>query len=179
MRCPYCNKEYPKKERFCEICGTPLQAQETKKPERRSAGELSSQMIQCRHCGEMHPAHLSYCPNTGGKLPEAATLVPSELSSRKAKLILSGNDEIRLTGPTMTLGRRDFARVAPADNLAYISREHLRITFDGGKYYIEDWGSKNGTWLNGEYITGKGKRSLKDGDIIDISNVVVATFKMY
>ena len=180
MRCPYCNKEHPSGEKFCDSCGTPLQAQEVKRQQRRSASETPPPMVQCRHCGEMHPAHIFYCPNTGGKLAET-TAPPSArpTSAPSAKLILAGNDEIRISETTTTLGRRDFFRVAPADSLAYISRQHLLISFDGGTYYIEDRASKNGTWLNSDYITGKGKQNLKDGDIIDISNVAIVTFKVY
>ena len=47
----------------------------------------------------------------------------------------------------------------------FISRKHLVITSDRGSIYIEDVGSKNGTWLNGVPIQ---KAALKSGDVIDI-----------
>ncbi len=33
-----------------------------------------------------------------------------------------------------------------------VSRQHARISVQGGQYYIEDLGSLNGTWVNGERI---------------------------
>jgi hypothetical protein len=182
MRCPYCNKDYPRKKRFCGLCGTPLQTEKVKQPQSSSMNKPAPLMIQCPHCGEMHPTSIYYCPNIPGKSievsePDLCIIKPA--SARRAKLILTGNDEILLTTPLTTLGRHDFARVAPTENLAYISKEHFQITQDNGTYYIEDNKSKNGTWLNSNNITGKGKQSLKDGDIIDIGNVTTVTFKTY
>lgn len=181
MRCPYCDKEYPEKERFCEICGTPLEMWEARRLQRHPENDPSSLLVECSHCGKMHPVHIHYCPYTGDQFVAAAARLSKKGTprSRRVKLVFSGNDEIWITKAMTVLGRRDFFRVAPADNLPYISRQHFVISFDGGEYYIEDKGSKNGTWLNGEYITGQGKQRLKDGDIIDIGNVVTATFKIF
>jgi len=38
------------------------------------------------------------------------------------------------------------------------------VTFENGEYQLEDFGSNNGTSVNGEAITGK--RMLRDGDRI-------------
>jgi hypothetical protein len=180
MRCPYCKKEYPDEERFCEICGTPLVERKPEQLEQKISQptERSHPLVRCPHCGEMHPANMFFCPNMPDKLIEAQDEPPPTTQVRRAKLVLTGNDEIELVKAMTTLGRHDFARVAPAENLPYISREHFRIILDNGTYFIEDDRSKNGTWLNGELITGKGRQRLKDGDIIDVGNVTTATFKV-
>lgn len=41
-----------------------------------------------------------------------------------------------------------------------VSRRHARIVIDGGEAVIEDLGSKNGTWLDGERITSA---TVRDG----------------
>jgi diguanylate cyclase (GGDEF)-like protein len=51
-----------------------------------------------------------------------------------------------------------------------ISREHCRIVFEGGRYWIEDLGSTNHTWLNDERID---RSPLRDGDLIRISQTVL------
>src|SRR5688572_10846250 len=38
-----------------------------------------------------------------------------------------------------------------------VSRKHARITFEHGEYWIEDLGSKHGTWVSGERISGKAR----------------------
>src|SRR5437764_4708244 len=50
------------------------------------------------------------------------------------------------------------------DNLA-VSGHHAKIYWDNDHYVIEDLGSLNGTWVNGQRI---GKATLRDGDRIAI-----------
>ena len=54
----------------------------------------------------------------------------------------------------------------------YVSRKHAKISFENGLYVIEDLGSTNGTFLNGDNIQGKGKQPLKDGDEIRLGTTV-------
>ena len=56
-----------------------------------------------------------------------------------------------------------------------VSRTHARITISGDEATIEDLGSKNGTFLHGERITGS--RRLSEGDEIRLGSVVI-TFRL-
>lgn len=47
-----------------------------------------------------------------------------------------------------------------------VSRRHALLTFDGTTYWIEDSGSRSGTWINGQKITEKTK--INPGDVIKI-----------
>jgi sigma-B regulation protein RsbU (phosphoserine phosphatase) len=38
---------------------------------------------------------------------------------------------------------------------SYVSKRHAHITFENGEYWIEDLGSGNGTWVDGQKITVK------------------------
>ena len=38
---------------------------------------------------------------------------------------------------------------------SYVSKRHAHITFENGEYWIEDLGSGNGTWVDGQKITIK------------------------
>lgn len=51
-----------------------------------------------------------------------------------------------------------------------ISRQHCRIYRDEGRYWIEDLGSTNRTWLNDEQVD---RAPLKDGDLVRISQTVL------
>lgn len=51
-----------------------------------------------------------------------------------------------------------------------ISGENSRIFKSSGKFYLEDLGSKNGTYLNGEKLTDKALELL-DGDKISIGRL--------
>jgi pSer/pThr/pTyr-binding forkhead associated (FHA) protein len=53
------------------------------------------------------------------------------------------------------------------DPEAKISRRHARITFHDGKYFLEDLGSTNGTFINrGKRLSPGTRQQLNDGDEI-------------
>ena len=56
-----------------------------------------------------------------------------------------------------------------------VSRKHARITVDGSRATIEDLGSKNGTFVQDQPLTGP--HVLADGDQIRVGSVVI-TFRI-
>ncbi|HYU59321.1 MAG TPA: FHA domain-containing protein [Solirubrobacterales bacterium] len=67
----------------------------------------------------------------------------------------------------LTLGRGDDNDVVLGDERA--SRHHARIRRSDGSFAIEDLGSRNGTYLNGERLDGE-SRPLEPGDSIGIGD---------
>ena len=57
---------------------------------------------------------------------------------------------------------------------AEVSREHARLTRTPGGYVVEDLGSTNGTFVNGERIMAP--RVLNSGDLVGLSENVTLTF---
>ncbi len=55
-----------------------------------------------------------------------------------------------------------------------VSRHHIRITHETGRYILHDLGSKNGTHLNGRLF--EGSTQLQDGDEISIALCVKLVF---
>jgi len=72
-------------------------------------------------------------------------------------------------------GRSDFAGIVPEEDLKLISRSHFRTRLQGGKIYIEDLGSANGTFVNDVDIRGKGLIPLKRGDRVNVAGVIELT----
>lgn len=105
------------------------------------------------------------------------TFAKLPISAHRAKLILPGNREITLKTPVSNIGRNELAATGTSHNLDFVSRKHFTITFENGKYYIEDQDSKNGTRLNGLEIRGRGRYELNDGDIIDVAGVATLVFR--
>jgi phosphoserine phosphatase RsbU/P len=63
-----------------------------------------------------------------------------------------------------TIGRAQDSRVVLGDNS--VSRNHARVAFRDGSYWVEDLGSKNGTRLNGRLI--REPAALTPGDLIEV-----------
>jgi pSer/pThr/pTyr-binding forkhead associated (FHA) protein len=70
---------------------------------------------------------------------------------------------------SLVIGRADDADLTLAD--AGVSRSHARVSDDAGGASIEDLGSSNGTFVNGERV--EGSRALGDGDQIQLGGAIL------
>ncbi len=68
-----------------------------------------------------------------------------------------------------TLGRHE-AGMEILAKYDTVSRQHARVTFENGKWYIEDLNSSNGTYLDGVRITPGKKTELKSNQKCSLSN---------
>jgi pSer/pThr/pTyr-binding forkhead associated (FHA) protein len=66
----------------------------------------------------------------------------------------------------LVIGRGRGADVVIAEPT--ISRAHAAIGHEGGRFFVQDLGSTNGTWING---SREQKASLKDGDEIQMGKL--------
>lgn len=85
------------------------------------------------------------------------------------KVIGGKNDgrEIRIGVPEFIIGRGEDAHLKPTSDL--ISRQHCRIKLDQGKVIIEDLKSRNGTFVNGQALTGP--HVVKSGDLLRVGRL--------
>jgi pSer/pThr/pTyr-binding forkhead associated (FHA) protein len=74
-----------------------------------------------------------------------------------------------LEGDQLTIGRDATNDIVIND--AEISRRHARLTFQGGKYVLEDLGSTNGTFVNGQRLAGP--RVLKAGEVVSFGEQII------
>ena len=70
---------------------------------------------------------------------------------------------LKLDGDRFGLGRHPDNQACIDDD--GISRFHARISIDGSKYWVEDLGSSNGTYINGRRITSC---ELSNGDTLNL-----------
>ncbi len=77
-----------------------------------------------------------------------------------------------LEGDQLTIGR-DANNGVPIND-AEVSRKHSRLTFQGGKYVLEDLGSTNGTFVNGQRLAGP--MVLKAGDVVSLGEQIVLMY---
>lgn len=78
-----------------------------------------------------------------------------------------------LEGDQLTIGRDSANEIVIND--AEVSRRHARLTFQGGKYVLEDLGSTNGTFVNGQRLAGP--RVLKPGEVVSFGEQIVLVFE--
>ena len=62
--------------------------------------------------------------------------------------------------PGMVVGRRDGADIRLEDN--FVSAEHARLTREGGRWWVTDLGTTNGTFVNGARIVRPTELSAGD-----------------
>jgi two-component system cell cycle response regulator len=79
----------------------------------------------------------------------------------------------RIDKPTVTLGRGEESDARVVDE--GVSRLHARLTVDGALVWVEDAGSTNKTFVNGEEVTGR--RMLTEGDQIGLGSAALFRFE--
>lgn len=152
----------------------------------------------CSRCGSALPEEALACPQCGAI---ATAQVPSVSLPRELELVVStrpltpmqtggsarllvvrgGTDgrEFPITEDEALIGRWDpecgsYPQVdlSDEDTEAKISRKHARILRQNGEYFLEDLGSRNGTYLNRVLkLTPHHPEPLKDGDEIIIGKL--------
>jgi DNA-binding winged helix-turn-helix (wHTH) protein len=83
--------------------------------------------------------------------------------------LVSEKDQFRLETGEMIVGREPAAHIC-IDN-GSVSRRHARVTVEGMGVTLEDLGSKNGTWVDGEPVTGP--TVLREGAEVRFGSVVM------
>lgn len=111
----------------------------------------------------------------GADAATRAGSAPIQMQPPRIQLTVSGGEPRE---HTLTQKEITFGRVAENDIVIEnpdISRRHARLIQDEGGYRIEDLGSSNGTYLNGERISAP--RLLQHGDRIRLGQSVEFTYE--
>lgn len=93
-----------------------------------------------------------------------------------ARLVISGvivaNKEYILSTEPVVVGRENSNDLVLKD--PEVSRRHARITYQGGRYFVEDLNSTNGTFLNEQRL--QGQMPLSHADVIRLGESIRLTF---
>lgn len=100
----------------------------------------------------------------------------NELAREPALLVWQDGELIKdqwiLNRTPMTIGRAPESEVQL--DVRWVSRAHAWIRMEGSQYVLEDAGSKNGVFVNGQRVTGP--CPLEDGDRIQVAPGVELIF---
>jgi pSer/pThr/pTyr-binding forkhead associated (FHA) protein len=127
--------------------------------------------VKCPACGvefEYDPQN-PYCPNCGAVVSPPSQQSKQQQTPQRYVIYAVRQDgsrervaEVVEGGPEVVLGRYELYSYALRDPDT-ISRVHVRFVVKGGKLYVRDDGSINGTYVDGQDIRGKGEVELPPG----------------
>jgi pSer/pThr/pTyr-binding forkhead associated (FHA) protein len=100
-------------------------------------------------------------PTMMGQGRPAATLVVRQGTQAGMSFVISGNQVV--------IGREEGLDIVLQDPES--SRRHARVSWQGGRYVIEDMGSTNGTFVNGLQLSAP--LALNPGDSIGIGQTAL------
>jgi diguanylate cyclase (GGDEF)-like protein len=105
-------------------------------------------------------------------------IVRSPMRERPLFVVIAGAEFGRMlvvgAGVELLIGREEDADLRIED--ASISRRHALVCEDHGEVTLCDLGSRNGTYVNGERLTGE--RCLDDGDQIQLGGICTLKFTL-
>jgi pSer/pThr/pTyr-binding forkhead associated (FHA) protein len=186
--CPNCNHSNPDDTLQCEACYQTLPFATT-----------------CPKCGTNILSTTLFCDACGHDLESEVTILQSKMSAESTMLVakqqpdllvdtsqqssfpvllhLQTQQEIDLKTEidSIYIGKPN-DRIAPDINVALfpdsdiVSRVHAAIHIKEDKYYVEDLGSANGTYLNQTLLAAKTAYPLKSGDRISLGKGDKVTF---
>jgi FHA domain-containing protein len=159
---------------YCDECGAPLRPNSNANP-----SGVNLIKAEPGQNGSRAKAEIPQPEVAGGKAA-AVNRQPSGRSDEKphARLVIergkSVGKEFLLGSPESHIGRWDAdGGIFPDVDLdsddpeAKVSRRHARISLADGKYFVEDLGSTNGTFVNrGKRLSPGTRQPLADGDEI-------------
>lgn len=120
-------------------------------------------MILCVQCGHQNKTTSLFCTSCGSRLSEepyqVARLVLMEQGEHKEYLVAEAERYV---------GRDPSNDIVVEDD--QISGRHMKIAGEEGKFQVEDLGSTNGTYVNGECI--EGSVELKNEDLVKIGRTI-------
>lgn len=123
------------------------------------------------------PSNHQLAPSSPSSLAGAAARARSTVAAPAGEV----GGRLRVVGPDgversaevrgeTTVGRAPGCGIALSDD-KFASSLHARLWVQGGRLWVEDLGSTNGTWLNGERLAGP--RPLVKGDRVQIGRTLL------
>lgn len=128
--------------------------------------------VKCPVCGTENAPTEKYCGDCGFLLSSTpAEAVESVVEAEQAKLIeTAGQREHYLRSGENSVGREG-TDVLLGDPT--VSRRHALVILDGGKCWVQDLGSTNGTSVNGKPLPANDKAELSNGSEVKFGSAVV------
>lgn len=155
--------------------------------------------VKCEHCGTANPEHEAYCYSCGHILPAgkgqiSTNALPDEpltpqirwgtaYFGDKTQLRIRVRDQNALVEVgfenELVIGRTHEDEVPDVDLSSYnakalgVSRQHVKLTRETATVMVQDLGSKNGTFLNGQKLMPYQPRVLRNEDELRLGRLAL------
>ena len=167
-QCGNCHEKLSPDDRYCPYCGTRVgegEYEPYKDIMQAIYGPMPEERCHlCVDCGYLWKTCLMidnqrYCPRCGS----------GNLSGSMPGLVLLGLDKpsmVRITmkAPELTIGRMTTLANVKDSAVRSVSREHCKLLWKEGQFYLMDMNSTNGTSLNGKWLDSGRMAPLHAGD---------------
>ncbi len=158
MQCPNCQHWNEPGSRFCEECGTELTEQNAASAQVSVRSAVPADVAPAVPLQDLIPANppATAAPYTG------------------ARLVLQSTGSIFRLSDAAVIGREDPSLQIDLDGYPdgqFISHHHAQVTKINDKFYVEDLGSSNHTWVNDLKLAQGQSEPLKDGDVIRLGKL--------
>jgi len=158
-RCPSCGTVSPAGSAFCENCGTPL-------------GAAPQQPVQPVYPPQPQPQPVyppqqpAYAGVVTGRLVVQGTNTNLPITANKPEVILGREDPVSNVFPDVNLdpfGGHD----------AGVSRQHAKLSMQGGRLVLIDMGGPNGTFVNKQKLAANVPHPVNNGDEVRLGRLVM------
>ncbi len=164
MKCPNCRHWNEAGSRFCEECGIELPLQAGIAPQ-----------VSVRPPSESKPTQPTSLLSQQPQLPPPTPIeIQPPVPYTGPHLVLKSTGSIFKLGNSAIIGREDPTLQLDFDGYdggKYISHRHAQIVKINDKYYIEDLGSANHTFVNDIKLAEGQAEPIDEGDIIRLGKL--------
>ena len=166
IECPSCGEMIPDDSLYCDMCGVKL--------------------LECINCGTVGCDE--FCPECGKPMVSRKSVETKSkeggssggeggfttAGKRPKKLILKsrkGNVTLQPESEAI-IGRNDSPYAGVLSSMNLISRRHGKFVKRGRDWYIVDFGSTNGTYVNDREVSPNTLVKISVGDAVDIGTYI-------
>ena len=162
IRCSSCQKSHPENTLFCDECGAYLAAED---------GKATDPLMMETTTWVDRGATAASAQTGEGSRPITLSFLLVDLN-RQIEFPLSKELNIgRLDAASATFPDLDLTSSGGLEK--GVSRRHAKIKRQGEEILIEDLGSVNGTFLNGQRLTPYLQHPLVSGDEVQLGKLVI------
>lgn len=105
----------------------------------------------------------------------STTRQPQSAPAGARLIVLEGGENPSLVGQSLLLRTTNTVGRSPENGIVlpepFVSTRHAVVTFAGGNWQLTDFGSRNGTFVNGQPVHGG--TTIQPGDVVQFGRVQV------